>query len=582
MSAPHRQRPALLAELIARCRIALSRRTLLKGLGAMGLGAGASAVLSACGVSSSPQGGEPVGDMPQTPEPPVPPAPGTFDFQHGVASGDPLADAVIVWTRVTPGSPDTAGTVPVDYVLATDPELSNVATSGSAVTDATRDFTVKVDVNGLTAGTTYYYQFSIGEAVSPIGRTRTAPAGDAADRARFAVVACSNYSFGFFNGFGAIAQRRDLDAVIHLGDYLYETAGGSVRQHEPDLEIVTLDEYRQRFAQYRQDPDLQEAHRQHPFIAIWDDHETTNNSYRDGAANHQPDTEGDWFERKGRAVRAYFEWMPVRDNVPLQPANFDAPADAAAMDGLLPEGNGSIQRVLRYGNLLDLIMLDTRLAGRVVQNGTDIVSPEQTILGAEQREWFLGELTASTSQWKIVAQQMTFAPIKVVPLPEDQGGTFLNSDAWDGYRFDRNAVLSTIADNAIDNVVVLSGDTHVVTAFDLPMEPSDPTRYDPVTGNGSLGVEFSSNGIANVGIIGEFFMANNPHLKYSNLTLQGYLLLDVDRDRTQGEYYFTGVPQTRDATETFGRALLTADGANFLTNAALPSSERDDAPPLAP
>lgn len=566
MSANHRRRPQAIAGLIRKLNAFLSRRTVLKGLFGLGAGVASGSVLTACENSAALAGGA---------APSLPPG-AEFGFLHGVASGDPLPDAVILWTRVTPADEAVAGNIPVSYQVAADPQMSVPVTSGSFTTNASRDFTVKVDVSGLSPYTTYYYRFSTGEQQSPVGRTRTAPAAAEADRIRFAVVACSNYSFGFFNGFAAIAARRDLDAVIHLGDYLYETGGRSQvpgRSHFPAKEIITLTDYRQRFAQYRQDPDLNEAHRQHPFISIWDDHETTNNSYRDGAANHTPETEGDWFVRKGQAVRAYFEWMPIRDNA----GGFDAPEN-----GLLPEGNGSIQRRLSYGNLIDLILLDTRLAGRAVQNGTDIVSPEQTILGEAQRNWFLNELSSSSAQWKIVAQQMTFAPIKIIPLPEDQGGSFLNEDAWDGYRFDRNAVMQTIADNAIDNIVVLSGDTHVVTAFDLPIEPNDPLQYNPATGEGSLAVEFSSNGIANVGIIGEFFMANNPHLKYSNLTLQGYLLLDVTAAQAQGEYYYTGVPQIRDATETFGSALSTAAGDNHLTISPLPSSERDDAPALAP
>lgn len=562
MSDFHRQRPRALSRLRARFSAAASRRRFLAAMAATP----AVAALGACG-SSRPEAG---GDNP------VPQATGPLEFPHGVASGDPLPDRVVLWTRVTPADP--AGSVTVDWEIATDPALNERVGGGRFLTTAERDFTVKFDAAGLTPGTTYYYRFRAGEAVSPIGRTRTAPAAGTSPRLRFAVCACSNFSFGFFNGFGAIARRRDLDAVIHLGDYLYETASGSDitgRNHEPPVEIVTLEEYRARFAQYRGDPDLQEAHRQHPFIAIWDDHETTNNSYRDGASNHQPDTEGDWFERKGRAVRAYFEWMPIRDNAMT---SFDSPSG----DGLLPEGNGRIYRRLSYGSLMDLILLDTRLAGRVEQAGTTTVSPEQTILGEEQREWFLNELRSSPAQWKLVGQQMTFAPIKVVPLPEEQGGTFLNSDAWDGYRFDRNAVMQTLADNAINDVVVLSGDTHVVTAFDLPIEPNDPTRYNPVTGEGSLGVEFSSNGIANVGIIGEFFMANNPHLKYSNLIAQGYLLLDLNEARAQGEYYFTGAPQIRDATEVFGRALASRSGANRLEQVLLPSPEKDNPPPLAP
>lgn len=565
MGATHRTRSQLLLQWYKRLQQQLSRRRFLKASATAGAGVASLPLLSACGGSSSSSAPAPL---------PVPS--GTIEFRHGVASGDPLDDRVIIWTRVTPGD---EGPLPVSWEMDTDPAFSNPVASGSFTTDAERDYTVKIDVTGLSSYTTYYYRFNVADTISPVGRTKTAPVAEESDRLRFAVVACSNLTFGYFNGFGAIAKRRDLDAVIHLGDYLYETASTSRvegRDHFPAVEIVSLEEYRLRYGQYRSDPDLQEAHRQHPFIPIWDDHETTNNSYKDGADNHD-ESEGDWFERKGRAVRAYFEWMPIRDNADT---SFDAPENAITPDGLLPEGNGSIQRVLRYGNLMDLIMLDTRLAGRAVQNGTETITPEQTILGEEQRQWLLQELGNSQAQWKVIGQQMTFAPIKVTPLPEGQGGTYLNSDAWDGYRFDRNAVMDKIINDGIQNTVFLSGDTHVVTAFDLPKDPHSGD-YNPATGEGSHGVEFSSNGIANVGIIGEFFMANNPHLKYSNLSLQGYLLIDVDQQRFQGEYYYTGAPDVRDASETFGMALATTDGRNALQTSPSPSTERSDAAELA-
>lgn len=560
MGSIHRPRHRHLASAFQRLRHTLSRRRFLRQ------SAGAAAalpLLSACGGSSS---------QPSGPGPTTPGEAAELEFRHGVASGDPLADRVIIWTRATPAS---AGPVSLNWEVARDPDFSEIVRSGSYVTSADRDYTVKVDVDGLSSYTSYFYRFYNGEHISPVGRTKTAPRGEEADRLRFAVVACSNHSFGYFNGFGAIAKRRDLDAVIHLGDYIYETGGDAAqlpgREHYPAHEIVSLEDYRLRYAQYRSDPDLQEAHRQHPFINVWDDHETTNNSYRDGAANHD-DSEGDWAVRKGRAVRAYFEWIPIRDNA----TSFDS----AGGDGLDPEGNGSIQRTLRYGKLVDLIMLDTRLAGRAAQNGTDTVDPEQTILGQEQRDWFLRELRDSQAQWTVVGQQMTFAPLKATPLPDESGAVYVNEDAWDGYRYDRNLVMEEIAQQGLSDVVFLSGDTHVVTAFDLPRDPHD--GYNPLTGEGSLAVEFSSNGIANPGIIGEFAHATNPHLKYNNLLLQGYLLMDFDQERAQGEYYYTGLPFTRSNLETFGMGLYTASGDNHLTLNPLPSSERDSATELAP
>ncbi len=566
----------------------LSRRGFLKGSAA----AMALPLLNACGNSELPALATP-GPAPGPAPAPIPAVPRMAAFLHGVASGDPLIDRVVLWTHITLDAEAVTAAVAarVDYLMSLATDLSAPVKTGSFSTDATRDYTVKVDATGLASYTTYYYQFSITLAdgmviKSAIGRTKTAPRAGEADRLRFMSASCQNMTFGYFNAHGAVAKKADIDAVLFLGDYIYETGGGSQiegRDAIPANEIISLSDYRQRHAQYKSDPDLMACHRQHPFMCIWDDHETTNNSYRASADNHTEGAEGCWEERMGWAIRAYFEWMPIRDNPNTA---FDAPTAAACPDapisGYLPEGNGSIQRSFKYGDLVDIIMLDTRLAGRAVQNGTALVSEEQTILGAAQRAWFLNELSRSTAQWKLVGQQMTFAPVKVVPLPETQGGTFLNDDAWDGYRFDRNAVMNHLADNAIDNVVVLSGDTHVVTAFDLPIEPNDPLQYNPVTGEGSLAVEFSNSGIANVGILGEFLMANNPHLKYANITERGYLLLDITSARVQGEYFFTGLPLVRDATETFRRVLVNTAGSNRLTPGTIPSTGRADAAPLAP
>jgi len=587
MGAPHRSRFRKLR------KPGLSRRHFLQGSAALI----AVPLLDACGNSSGLQGsslapGNPVPSPSPVPAPAVV-APQAAAFLHGVASGDPLSDRVILWTRVTPDANAVAagGFVKVDYVISLATNLAAPVKAGSFITGPARDYTVKVDPAGLASYTSYYYQFSItladGMVIrSPIGRTKTAPKAGEADRLRFVSASCQNMTYGYFNSHAAIALKRDIDAMIFLGDYIYETGGASQiegRSPIPAKEITTLEDYRLRHGQYKSDPDLQACHRQIPWICVWDDHETTNNSYRAGADNHTPGDEGCWEERMGWAIRAYFEWMPIRDNASTA---FDAPTAAACpgapISGYLPEGNGRIERHFSYGDLVDLIMLDTRLQARAVQNGTATVTTEQTILGAAQRERFLGQLSASTARWKLIGQQMTFAPLKIVPLPEEMGGTFLNEDGWDGYRFDRNAVLDHIETQAIDNVVFLSGDTHVVTAFDVPKEPSDPMRYNPATGEGSLAVEFSNNAVANIGVIAQVFQVNNPHLKFDSIGICGYLLLDITAERVQGEYFFTPVPQVREATEVFMRALLTNDGANTLTPALTPSTGRADAAPLAP
>lgn len=275
--------------------------------------------------------------------------PSLFPFYHGVASGDPLQNRVIIWTRVTPNADHD---ILVKWKMATDVTMQRVVKSGTFFTNAERDYTVKLDVTGLAANQTYYYQFEALERLSPIGRTRTAPAVDVS-QLRFAVVSCANYQEGYFNVYRKIAQRNDIDAVIHLGDYIYEYEEGGYgysddvgRGHEPEAELVSLDDYRVRHSYYKLDADLMGVHQQHPFICIWDDHEFANNAYKDGAENHQATTEGEWAVRKGNAWKAYFEWMPIREN-PVSP--------------------NRIYRKINYGNLLDLFMIDTRIEGREEQ-----------------------------------------------------------------------------------------------------------------------------------------------------------------------------------------------------------------------
>ena len=319
-------------------------------------------------------------------------------FRHGIASGDPRADRVILWTRVS----GATGEVPVRWVLSANPTFTRVVARGETPTGAARDFTVKIDVSGLAAATTYYYRFEALGARSATGRTRTLPAGGAG-RVRLALASCANYPHGYFNVYGRIAARPDIDAVLHLGDYFYEYEQGRYfdkaltdRAVDPPHEITALDDYRRRYAIYRSDPDLQEAHRQHPFIAVWDDHEIANNTWSTGAENHQP-ADGDFTARRNAAYQAFLEWLPVRDT-------------GSARQPL-------IYRSFALGDLADLVMLDTRLAGRDVQvertNVLGIEDPRRTILGAAQEHWLDGELRESVragTRWQLLGQQVMFAP----------------------------------------------------------------------------------------------------------------------------------------------------------------------------
>ncbi|TPN89294.1 T9SS type A sorting domain-containing protein [Aquimarina algicola] len=288
-------------------------------------------------------------------------------FYHGVASGDPLENAVIIWTRVTVNQP----TIKVSWKIATDANMSQIANQGEVITNQSKDYTVKIDATGLNPFTTYYYQFEAEGKKSIIGKTRTTPAvDDMVDNVRLAVVSCSNYQNGYFNAYNQIANRDDIDAVVHLGDYIYEYESGGYgysddigRGHLPENEIITLDDYRVRYSFYRLDPMLRNIHQKHPFIAIWDDHEFANDANKFGAENHTTATEGNWEVRKNNAYKAYFEWMPVRANTIEQ---------------------YRLYRTISYGKLMDLIMLDTRIEGR----DTQINSSKNLISAAASNEKF--------------------------------------------------------------------------------------------------------------------------------------------------------------------------------------------------
>jgi alkaline phosphatase D len=493
-------------------------------------------------------------------------------FGHGLASGDPLSDAVILWTRVTPRGGDAAR-VDVSWRMASDPEMRTLVAMGTASTDADLDYTVKVDARGLGSDTSYYYDFSALGSRSRVGRTKTL-AADGGSHVRLAVTSCANYPAGFFNAYRAIAARADVDLVLHLGDYLYEYGNGVLgdgaplgRLPNPNKEVATLEEYRLRHAQYKADPDLQEAHRQHPFITVWDDHEISNNGYRDGAANHQPDSEGDWSVRKLAAMRAYFEWMPIRAA---------APAEVSL-----------IYRAFAFGDLFDLMMLDTRYVGRdarIVSN-CDVVGIKdeaRSLLGAEQESWLLQSLRdshARGARWRLLGQQVMFGQ-----LSDAAQGCVSHTDQWDGYAQSRARVLSLLRDEGIGNVVILTGDAHSSWALDITEDPFDPERYDAATGQGSLAVEFVAPGVTSPGTNSatSAILATHPHLKFADFSRRGYVLLDIDRERVQAEWYFMATLSERRADEELAVSFETLQGENCVRAVLGPSEPRAGSAALAP
>jgi alkaline phosphatase D len=480
-------------------------------------------------------------------------------FAHGVASGDPLPDGVILWTRVNAKAP-----VDVAWEMAKDAAFAAVVRQGTFATTAERDYTVKVDVTGLEPGTTYYYRFRALGATSSTARTRTAPRD--AKRLRFAVVSCSSLPHGFFHVYRAIAERADLDAVIHLGDYIYEYGDneyGSFRTSEPRHEIVSLDDYRTRHSQYKRDPDLQEVHRQHPFVCTWDDHEFADNAWKGGAENHDPAKEGAWEDRKRAAMRAYFEWMPVREQ-PEEPTR-------------------KIWRSLGYGNLAELVILDTRIWARD-QQGKDLQDPvlqtdARQLLGADQEAWLAERLHTSTAKWKLVCQQVMMT---TVPAPASV------TDSWDGYPKVRQRFFDILEKTKVNDVVVLTGDVHSSWACDLARTPADPLTYDRATGKGALAVELMGPAISSPGPDQEVYptvaeLVATGWIKFVDLDRRGFILLDLDERRAHAAFlHVPSISRPGRQELHFTAGFATYAGENRLRREDVAPERPTDAPPLAP
>ncbi|WP_267241248.1 alkaline phosphatase D family protein [Streptomyces sp. PR69] len=503
-------------------------------------------------------------------------------FRHGVASGDPLPDGVLLWTRVTP-TPDAvpgSGKGPdteVRWEVAEDKGFTRVVARGTAVSRAGADHTVKVDVRGLRQASDYYFRFLAGSAVSTVGRTRTAPAADAAaPGVRFGVVSCANWEAGYFSAYRQLAARSDLDAVLHLGDYIYEYATGGfpaedkvVRQHEPKHEILTLADYRLRHGTYKTDPDLQAVHAAHPLIAIWDDHEIANDAWSGGAENHTPGTEGDWAERAAAARQAYFEWMPVRAST-----------------------EGTVYRRLRFGKLADLHLLDLR-SFRSQQssfgNG-DVDDPDRTITGRAQLDWLKAGLASSDASWKLVGTSVMISPVafgsvpayllepiaELLGLPKE--GLALNVDQWDGYTADRRELLTHLTQRGIQNTVFLTGDIHMAWANDVPVRAATYPWSESAAAEFVVTSVTSDNlddllGVPEntVSLIASAAVkAANRHVKWIDMDHHGYGVLDVTAERSQMDYYVLSDRTDPDATAEWTRSYQTRSGTQRVERAYHP------------
>ena len=499
------------------------------------------------------------------------PGPDTI-FSHGVASGDPLSDAVILWTRV---SPEQDEPVEAFFEVALDPEFTRrVAADWIPATDSSRDYTIKLDVDALEPATTYYYRFFAQGRVSPIGRTRTAADGPV-EWLRFALCTCASFGHGHFHPYREIATRADLDAVLHVGDYIYEYADGvygDVLPLDPPHELLTLDDYRRRHRLYRTSPSLQEAHRQHPFIVAWDDHEIANDSWSDGAENHDEAEQGPWVDRKAAATQAYFEWLPLREGVP-----------------------GRVYRELHFGDLAHLLVLDTRFEGREqpINYNTDpnpleaIADPDRQLLGAEQEAWMLERIGSSDAKWILLAQQAMFAHFVLQPGQNGEPDRPFKTDSWDGYAAARQRLLSHLRDSDVRNLVVLSGDLHTSLANDV-CEHLD--QYDWKTGAGSVAVEIMTPSIsaaalnfddATLGALLDF----NLHWRFVDMRRLGYVTLDVRPERVQADWWLFDAGQL--ASEAFSPSKHAASwfveaGRTVLDERTDPAPEKQNPPAPAP
>ena len=462
-------------------------------------------------------------------------------FAQGIASGDPTESAVVIWTRINDSSKTSHK---VSWSVSRQADMKKPIQSGEVMTDASIDYTVKVDVQQLQAGQRYYYRFSYGKADSPIGQTKTLPSDS--NQISLGIVSCSNFEWGYFNAYEALA-KKDVDVVIHLGDYIYEYGPGTYgdttlsRQHLPAKEIISLSDYRTRYKQYRTDPDLQDIHQKVPFINIWDDHEISNDAYKDGAQNHQAD-EGDYRSRMRDAKQAYYEWMPTR----------------------LGMGD-PLYRSYSSGQLMDLIMLDERLAGRTKPiKSMGEASLDHTMLGQTQLDWFTNKLTSSDATWKIIGNQVIFSPLDVSRVYE----TPVNFDAWDGYERERNSIASLLRSEEISNVVFVTGDTHSSWAFEVPVSPRE-YRGNQKSYAIEIGTPSISSANWNEGrpteetIFAEkMILAANQHLKYVNGRDHGYVILHLMQDKAIAEWYYVSTLLNRNYTEKLGKRIkFSADGS---------------------
>jgi alkaline phosphatase D len=508
-------------------------------------------------------------------------------FTHNVASGEPSATSVLLWTRYVADAETT-----LTWQVSESEDFAQVLAEGSVAASPARDWCAKGVATGLRPGRWYFYRFMApGGATSPVGRTRTLPQ-DRTAQFRMAVFSCSNFGFGWFNAYGHAALANDADLAVHLGDYIYEYGAGTYpnagqaspeRVLAPASEIVALADYRLRYATYRADPDLQRLHQVLPMIAVWDDHESANDSWENGAENHQADTEGDWAVRKAAAKQAYREWMPISDEP---------------------------YAAYQVGDLATLFRIDTRLEGRDEQLDLEKImsgakdpqalmaalttfrdgewaAKDRQLLGERQEKWLGEALAASTAKgthWQVVVQQVLIGNLRTpkaladaigAGLPEfvrkrlaaaaaaSAAGLPSNMDAWDGYPAARARVFEA-ALKADANLFVLAGDTHNAWAFELAHDGAAVGVELGVSSVSSPGFESYLTFVKPADLAGAL-VAENEQLKWADTAQRGYMVVELTPARATTEYRFVAGIRQRSTQLAGTKRIATDKGSGKLT-----------------
>ncbi len=445
-------------------------------------------------------------------------------FSLGIASGYPAPDGMVLWTRLAPephaggGMPDAA--VEVAWEVAADEGFRKIVRSGKELAAPEWAHSVHAEVAGLVPGRNYFYRFHAGGAVSPVGRTRTAPGtGAKEERLRFAVASCQQYEQGYYAAYRHMAQE-DLDLVVHVGDYIYESSWGRnhVRKHDAG-ETVTLAEYRNRYALYKSDPDLQAAHAAFPWIVTWDDHEVANDYANDRSQFADPREE--FLARRAAAYRAYYEHMPLPKR--MAPRGPDMPIYARCDFGALA----------RFHVLDDRQYRDHQACPRPDRGGgsnvvtaadcPELLLPGRTLLGGTQEQWLSDGLAGSGARWNVIAQQTLMAQVDRRP----GAGQSFWTDGWDGYPAARGRLIGAIAGTRVANPVVFGGDVHLFAVCDLKTDFNDPKS--PIVATEFVGSSITSQGIAAKTV--ESWRADNPHIHYLNSARRGYASMELSAKR---------------------------------------------------